>query len=151
MQDDSLLATTTPREALRFSAYLRLPSSVTGDEVNARVENLLDELGLMECANVYIGNAVLKGISGGQRKRTSVGVELITDPTVSIISSYQIIVLSNLIVICDSYYFWMNPPQDWIPFLPSISSNYLTPFPPIVPSYALSISLPPKCFSCLIR
>jgi ABC-type multidrug transport system ATPase subunit len=84
MQDDSLLPTTTPREAFRFSASLRLPSTLTSMEINDRVEKLLEELGLLECADVYIGNAVLKGISGGQRKRTSVGIEIITEPTVSI-------------------------------------------------------------------
>jgi len=81
MQDDSMLATTTPREALRFSANLRLPSTLTQQQIHDRVETLLEELGLLECADVYIGNAVLKGISGGQRKRTSVGIEIITEPT----------------------------------------------------------------------
>jgi len=84
MQDDSLLATTTPREALRFSAYLRLPAATSQTEIHDRVENLLKDLGLLECADVFVGDENIKGLSGGQRKRTSVGVELITDPTVSI-------------------------------------------------------------------
>jgi ABC-type multidrug transport system ATPase subunit len=83
MQDDSLLPTTTPREALRFSASLRLPSTVSSMEINDRVEKLLEELGLLVCADVCIGNEVIKGVSGGQRKRTSVGIEIITEPTVS--------------------------------------------------------------------
>lgn len=83
MQDDSLLATATPRESLYFSGNLRLPSTTSHKELHDRVEKLLGELGLLECADVYIGNASIKGISGGQRKRTSVGIELITDPTVS--------------------------------------------------------------------
>jgi ABC-type multidrug transport system ATPase subunit len=82
MQDDALLATSTPREALRFSATLRLPSSVSKKEINEMVDALLSELGIMECADVIIGGALLKGISGGQRKRASVGVEVITDPEV---------------------------------------------------------------------
>lgn len=82
MQDDALLPTSTPREALRFSATLRLPSSVTKAEIDSMVEDLLSELGILECADVIIGGALLKGISGGQRKRTSVGVEVITDPEV---------------------------------------------------------------------
>lgn len=83
MQDDSLMPTATPREALRFSANLRLPSTLTADEIEDKVDRLLADLGLTECADVIIGGALIKGISGGQRKRTSVGVELITDPTVS--------------------------------------------------------------------
>jgi ABC-type multidrug transport system ATPase subunit len=84
MQDDSLMATATPREALKFSATMRLPSSVTPEEITARVEGLLGKLGLMVCADVLVGGPLIKGISGGQRKRTSVGVELITDPQVCV-------------------------------------------------------------------
>jgi ABC-type multidrug transport system ATPase subunit len=83
MQDDSLMATSTPREALRFSATLRLPSTFSSAEIEAKVDKLLLDLGLTDCADVIIGGALIKGISGGQRKRTSVGVEMITDPTVS--------------------------------------------------------------------
>lgn len=80
MQDDSLMATATPREALHFSGRMRLPASFTQEAIAAKVDKLLEELGLTECSNVMIGGPLIKGISGGQRKRTSVGVELITDP-----------------------------------------------------------------------
>ena len=39
------------------------------------------ELGLTKCADTLIGNVMIKGISGGERKRTSIGVELITNPS----------------------------------------------------------------------
>jgi ABC-type multidrug transport system ATPase subunit len=81
MQEDSLMATATPREALRFSAHLRSPQGTSEKEINDMVEQLLTLLGLEECADVLIGNAMIKGISGGQKKRTSVGVELITKPS----------------------------------------------------------------------
>merc|ERR1719352_1370854 len=74
------MATETPRECLQFSAYLRLPHSVTQEERNKYVEELLTSLQLKKCADTLVGNALIKGISGGERKRTSVGVELITDP-----------------------------------------------------------------------
>ncbi len=83
MQDDALMATATPREALHFSATMRLPSDTTAAEINALVTKLLEELGLTDCADVIVGGALIKGISGGQRKRTSVGIELITSPTVN--------------------------------------------------------------------
>ena len=79
MQDDALMATATPREALTFAAYLRL--KINAREVDDLVEDTLSSLGILECADVFIGNMMLKGISGGQRKRTSVGVELITNPS----------------------------------------------------------------------
>jgi ABC-type multidrug transport system ATPase subunit len=80
MQDDALLATATPREALRFSATLRLEKT-SPEEINELVELTLVSLGITDCADTYIGNALIKGISGGQRKRTSVGVEIITSPS----------------------------------------------------------------------
>ena len=76
MQEDALMATATPREALEFSAALRLPSSTPKDEIKLMVEMLLEELGLTGCADVLIGGPLIKGISGGQKKRTSVGVSV---------------------------------------------------------------------------
>ena len=46
----------------------------------ARVEEIIKELRLKKCENTKIGGPLLKGVSGGERKRTSIGVELITDP-----------------------------------------------------------------------
>ena len=81
MQEDALMATATPREALTFSALLRLPAETTTETIEKIVNNLLEELGIMDCADTMIGNILIKGISGGQKKRTSVGVEMITDPS----------------------------------------------------------------------
>lgn len=47
-----------------------------------RVESVLAELNLLKCANTQIGNEFLRGVSGGERKRTAIGVELVTDPSV---------------------------------------------------------------------
>jgi len=87
MQDDALMATATPREALMFSANMRLPPDTPRETLVSVVDNLLEELGLMVCADVIIGGALIKGISGGQRKRTSVGVEVITNPEVCAVCS----------------------------------------------------------------
>jgi ABC-type multidrug transport system ATPase subunit len=80
-QDDSLQQTATPREAIRFSAKLRLPRSTTDDELDTLTNRILLALGLMHCAETYIGGPLLKGISGGERKRTSIGVELVVKPS----------------------------------------------------------------------
>mmetsp|Transcript_5873 Transcript_5873/g.17543 ORF Transcript_5873/g.17543 Transcript_5873/m.17543 type:complete len:627 (-) Transcript_5873:62-1942(-) len=79
-QDDSLQVTSTPREAIRFSARLRLPRSTTDEEIELLTTRMLKELGLEDCADTIVGGALIKGISGGQRKRASVGVELVTKP-----------------------------------------------------------------------
>jgi len=80
-QDDSLSFTATPREAIRFSAKLRLPRINTDEEIEVLTEKMLSELGLIDCAETMIGGELIKGISGGERKRTSVGVELVTKPS----------------------------------------------------------------------
>jgi len=79
-QDDSLQVTSTPREAIYFSAKLRLPRGTPEKDLIKLVNKMLKELGLEHCADTYVGGALLKGISGGERKRTSVGVELVVRP-----------------------------------------------------------------------
>ena len=79
MQDDVLYFSFTPREALTFAARLKLGGAIADQD--RRVDTLLEELGLVNCANVQIGNTMQKTISGGERKRTAIGVELITDPS----------------------------------------------------------------------
>lgn len=79
-QDDSLQVTSTPREAIYFSAKLRLPRTTPEKNLTKLVNKMLKELGLEHCADTYVGGALLKGISGGERKRTSVGVELVVRP-----------------------------------------------------------------------
>uniref|UniRef100_A0A7R9U5S1 ABC transporter domain-containing protein n=1 Tax=Pinguiococcus pyrenoidosus TaxID=172671 RepID=A0A7R9U5S1_9STRA len=81
MQDDALLPTTTPREALTFSAALRMRKEISIEERDARVNQLLVSLGIDDCADTLIGGLLFTGISGGQRKRTSVGVDLVTNPS----------------------------------------------------------------------
>jgi len=83
MQDDALMATATPREAIMFSANMRMPPNTSKEKLVALVDKLLEDLGLTVCADVIIGGALIKGISGGQRKRTSVGVEVVSNPDVS--------------------------------------------------------------------
>lgn len=81
MQEDALVPTATPRESLRFSAVLRL--STEPSVVNELVEEILERLHLNDCANTVIGgHMAMKGISGGERKRTSIGVEIITNPSI---------------------------------------------------------------------
>lgn len=79
-QDDSLQVTSTPREAIRFSAKLRLPKTTSDEQIEQLTERMLSELGLTGCADTIVGGALIKGISGGERKRTSVGVELVVKP-----------------------------------------------------------------------
>jgi ABC-type multidrug transport system ATPase subunit len=54
-QDDSLQVTATPREAIKFSAKLRLPKTMTNEALNHLTETMLAELGLTGCADVVVG------------------------------------------------------------------------------------------------
>jgi ABC-type multidrug transport system ATPase subunit len=75
-QDDILHTSLTVRKALEFGAELRFPPDVTAAERSARVDEVLGELNLKSHANTVVSR-----LSGGQRKRTSVALELLTRPT----------------------------------------------------------------------
>jgi ABC-type multidrug transport system ATPase subunit len=94
-QDDSLQATTTPREAIRFSAKLRLPRSTTDSQLDKLAMRMIHELGLSPCADTIVGGPLLKGISGGERKRASVGVELVVVSAISCFHSLGVSVKSD--------------------------------------------------------
>ncbi|KAF5023394.1 hypothetical protein F66182_4551 [Fusarium sp. NRRL 66182] len=82
MQQDILLPTLTVRETLKYSADLRLPPSTTAEERKRVVEEVILELGLKECADTRIGNSQHHGCSGGEKRRTSIGVQLLANPSV---------------------------------------------------------------------
>uniref|UniRef100_A0A8D3CLI1 ABC transporter domain-containing protein n=1 Tax=Scophthalmus maximus TaxID=52904 RepID=A0A8D3CLI1_SCOMX len=69
-------------ENFSFSAALRLPSSVSVAEKEQKVNTLIQELGLSRVADSRVGTQLIRGISGGERKRTNIGMELIIDPPV---------------------------------------------------------------------
>ena len=65
-----------------YSAKMRLISKMTKEEINKVVEHTIMEMGLEECANSHIGNWHLRGISNGEKKRLSIGLEILTQPNV---------------------------------------------------------------------
>ena len=75
-QDDILHTELTARQALDYAAQLRFPPDVTAEQRKARVEEVLSELGLSHRADLRISK-----MSGGQRKRCSVAIELLTKPS----------------------------------------------------------------------
>ncbi|XP_041485059.1 broad substrate specificity ATP-binding cassette transporter ABCG2-like isoform X1 [Lytechinus variegatus] len=82
VQDDVVMGTLTIRENLQFSAALRLPKTVGKKERDDRVDDILAELGLSHVGDSKVGTEFIRGVSGGERKRTNVGMELITKPSV---------------------------------------------------------------------
>ncbi|CAK7315981.1 Broad substrate specificity ATP-binding cassette transporter ABCG2 [Vulpes lagopus] len=82
VQDDVVMGTLTVRENLQFSAALRLPTTMTSHEKNERINKVIQQLGLDKVADSKVGTQFIRGVSGGERKRTSIGMELITDPAI---------------------------------------------------------------------
>jgi len=80
MQDDILEPVMTPAEVLLFTAKLKLDEPI--EEIERKVFSMIKELNLMKCKDTQIGNELIRGVSGGERKRTSIGVELISDPDI---------------------------------------------------------------------
>eukprot|EP00762_Andalucia_godoyi_P005895 ANDGO_06916.mRNA.1 ABC transporter G family member 22 len=73
-QQDVLLATASTRETLEYAAKL---SNLQEPEISERVVSVLRDLGLSSCADVKAGGAMIRGLSGGQRRRLSIGIALI--------------------------------------------------------------------------
>jgi ABC-type multidrug transport system ATPase subunit/pSer/pThr/pTyr-binding forkhead associated (FHA) protein len=81
-QDDLVHPELTVFEAVKYSAKFRLPPDYSEEEIDARVEQTLRDLGLEALKNLQIGKPEKKVLSGGQRKRVNIALELVTDPVV---------------------------------------------------------------------
>ena len=80
--DGGLLPYLTVRETLRFAAGLRLPGSMSQAEKMQRAEDVMFKMGLKDCADVLVGNELMKGISGGEKRRVSIAVQVLTEPQI---------------------------------------------------------------------
>jgi ABC-type multidrug transport system ATPase subunit/pSer/pThr/pTyr-binding forkhead associated (FHA) protein len=81
-QDDIVHPELTVFEAVRYSAKFRLPPDYSEDEIDRRVQETLADLGLEAVQNLQIGKPEAKVLSGGQRKRVNIAMELVTDPVI---------------------------------------------------------------------
>ncbi|XP_011022930.1 PREDICTED: ABC transporter G family member 5-like [Populus euphratica] len=82
-QKDTLFPLLTVEETLMFSAKLRL--RLPQDQLSSEVKFLMHELGLDHVAMTRVGDDRIRGISGGERRRVSIGVDVIHDPEVLIL------------------------------------------------------------------
>ncbi|KAF9674154.1 hypothetical protein SADUNF_Sadunf10G0098100 [Salix dunnii] len=80
-QDDVLYAHLTVLETLTYAALLRLPKKLTREEKIEQAELIIMELGLTRCRNSVVGGPLFRGISGGERKRVSIGQEMLVNPS----------------------------------------------------------------------
>jgi ABC-type multidrug transport system ATPase subunit len=84
-QEDHLLRTFSPRESIAFTASLKLPRSFTPAQQQQQVEHVIKMLRLQDCADTPVGDFRHPGISGGERKRTAIAVELLSNPSICIL------------------------------------------------------------------
>ncbi|OLY82421.1 ATP-binding cassette sub-family G member 2 [Smittium mucronatum] len=80
-QDDVMMSTMTVREVVEMAIKFRV-DGITRDEINVRANEAINTLELEKCQNTLIGDTIAKGISGGERKRTSIAMEMATDSSI---------------------------------------------------------------------
>lgn len=79
MQSDALFPLLTVRETIRYAAYLRVANK-TKEEKDQIAEDTINLLKLSDCADTHIGDDHNKGISGGQKRRVSIAVDIVHRP-----------------------------------------------------------------------
>ncbi|KAL8156017.1 ABC transporter G family member 1-like [Apium graveolens] len=110
-QEDVLICTLTVREAVYYSAMLQLPNSMSKAEKVDRAERTIREMGLQDAMNTRIGGYGNKGLSGGQKKRVSICIELLTrpkllyldEPTSGLDSAASFYVMSQIVKLARQY------------------------------------------------
>ncbi len=90
-----MMGTLTVREHLEFVAALRLPSSMPESHKRARVNEVMEDLGIHHIANSRIGTTTMRGISGGERRRLAIAAELVTDPPILFLDEVSHVVYHN--------------------------------------------------------
>ncbi|XP_068660263.1 ABC transporter G family member 22-like [Aristolochia californica] len=81
LQDDVVFSHLTVKETLTYAARLRLSNTLTKRQMEERAMDVISELGLERCQDSVTGGALLRGISGGERKRVCIGNEILLNPS----------------------------------------------------------------------
>ncbi|TXG53959.1 hypothetical protein EZV62_019215 [Acer yangbiense] len=76
----TLLDALAVKEAVYYSAQLQLPKTMSSSEKKERAETTIREMGLQEAMNTRIGGWGCKGLSGGQKRRVTICIEILTRP-----------------------------------------------------------------------
>mmetsp|Transcript_9644 Transcript_9644/g.18978 ORF Transcript_9644/g.18978 Transcript_9644/m.18978 type:complete len:660 (-) Transcript_9644:191-2170(-) len=102
-QEDTLMGQFTVRETLTFAARFHYGYSISRQELDKRVNDCVEEMGLSNVIDTMVGDIFRKGLSGGQKRRLSIAIELLSHPAILLLdeptsgldaaSSYRVISL----------------------------------------------------------
>ncbi len=84
-QEDVMHRTLTAEEVLYYHARLEFSAEVTDREIHDRIGTVLGQLDLQRVGKTVVGDENLRGLSGGQRKRLNVAMELMSEPSLLIL------------------------------------------------------------------
>lgn len=81
-QEDTLLPSLTVEQTISYAAQLKLPTALSPNTVQRIVRRIIETLKLQHCAQTLIGGDTTRGISGGEKRRVSIAVELLANPRI---------------------------------------------------------------------
>jgi ABC-type multidrug transport system ATPase subunit len=84
-QFDFHLPALTVQETMHFNAFIRLPRDLLPKKKLERAAYVMDQLGLLNCKHTVVGGDAVKGISGGEKRRLSLAVQMLSDPDVCLL------------------------------------------------------------------
>ena len=96
LQDDVHIATLTVEETIRYAAWTRMEEGTSVEQRELRITKLLEMMGLQHVRSSFIGDAMNKGISGGQMKRLSIAVEIVSLPNLIFLDGMNLSVLFDI-------------------------------------------------------
>ena len=82
LQEDSFLVNLTLKETLIFMAVVKIDGKIPYKDKKARVEEIINALGLENCCNTIMGGPGKRGLSGGEKKRANIACEMLANPSI---------------------------------------------------------------------
>ena len=98
MQDDIHIPILTVEETIRYAAWTRMPEGTTEEAREKRVQQLLEMMSLTTVKETLVGDAMRKGISGGQKKRLSIAVEIVSLPEIIFLDGISFVLVVWLVL-----------------------------------------------------
>ena len=89
-QDDTMISCMTVHDILKHSADIRMPTRYDDAAREKRVDQVMELLGLSHVKNTVVGDVNVRGVSGGEKKRVNIGIELVANPRVLFLGKWNV-------------------------------------------------------------